>query len=104
MGFTKSVIHTIAQNELAKVFKALSHPARIAIMEYISENPGCICTDLVQTMELAQSTISQHLNELKAANLLEGEIRGKKMCYTINLDKWYGTKQLINDYFISTSK
>ncbi|ETN94294.1 DNA-binding transcriptional regulator, ArsR family [Zhouia amylolytica] len=104
MGFTKRVIHTIEQNELAKVFKALSHPARVAIMEFISENPGCICAEMVQDMELAQSTISQHLNELKAADLLEGEVKGKKMCYTINFDKWYETKQAINDYFMRTSK
>lgn len=103
MGFTKSVIHTIQQNELSKVFKALSHPARIAMMEYIGMNPGCICADLVEEMDLAQSTISQHLNELKIAELINGEIKGKKMCYTIDLDKWFEAKESINIYFNRTT-
>ena len=104
MGTTKITAHTIEQNQLAKIFKALAHPARIAILQYISEQPNCICNDLVNEMDLAQATISQHLVELKKAGLIKGEITGKKLCYCIDVDKWYETKQLINTFFIETQK
>jgi len=87
MGITKSHIFNLRQNQLANVFKVLSNPARIAILEYISKQNACICNDIVNEIGLAQPTISQHLKELKSTHLIKGEIEGKKLCYCINLEK-----------------
>ena len=88
MGITKTQIFDKKQNELATIFKVLANPARIAILQYISNQKACICNDIVEEIGLAQPTISQHLKELKSINLIEGEISGKKVCYCINLKKW----------------
>ena len=67
MGITKSEIFTGKQNKLANMLKALAHPARIAIVEYLFNSKSCICGDLVEELGLAQATVSQHLKELKTA-------------------------------------
>ena len=69
---------------LAQLAKALSHPARIAILRTLTEKNKCICGEIVDTLPLAQSTVSQHLKELKKAQLIVGEIEGPKSCYCIN--------------------
>ncbi len=83
MGTTKSHVFTERQNQLAKVAKALGHPARIAILDLLKQR-DCICGDIVEELDLSQSTISQHLKELKEAGLIRGEIDGPKTCYCIN--------------------
>lgn len=102
MGTTKLFAHSLRQNRIAKLYKALGHPARIAILEYISKHPNCTCTNIVSDIELAQATISQHLNELKRAGFINGTARGKKMYYYINIDKWYETNQISNNFFQNT--
>lgn len=84
MGITKSDFFTDEQNELAQMFKALAHPARIAIVDYLLSVDFCICGDIVNELPLAQPTISQHLKELKNANIIQGTIEGKSICYCIN--------------------
>ncbi len=69
---------------LAELAKALSHPARIEILRTLAEKNKCICGEIVETLPLAQSTVSQHLRELKKAQLIVGEIEGPKSCYCIN--------------------
>ena len=68
MGTTKTQIFTAEQNELAIILKVLANPARIAILQYISNQSACICNDIVEEIGLAQPTISQHLKELKKVN------------------------------------
>ncbi len=102
MGVTKTQIFTARQNELALIFRVLANPARIAILEYISNQTACICNDIVDEIGLAQPTISQHLKELKNMGLIEGEIEGKKICYCINLDKWKKVQQQLNTFFNQT--
>ena len=99
MGTTKTHIFSARHNELAKVAKVMAHPARIAILEYISKQEGCICTDLVEEIGLAQPTISQHLSEIKKVGLLEGTFEGKNLCYCINREKWSELQQLFNAFF-----
>lgn len=70
--------------QLAELAKALSHPARIAILQTLAEKQMCICGEIVEVLPLAQATVSQHLKELKAAGLIKGEIEGKKSCYCID--------------------
>ena len=102
MGTTKTQIFNAKQNQLATILKVLAHPARIAILEYISNQKACICNDMVEEIGLAQPTISQHLKELKSIDLVKGEIEGKKMCYCINLKKWKEVQGLLNSFFDTT--
>ncbi|MFT4832350.1 MAG: ArsR family transcriptional regulator [Psychroserpens sp.] len=102
MGTTKTQIFNTAQNELATIFKVLSNPARIAIIQYISQQQSCICNDIVEEIGLAQPTISQHLKELKSIGLLKGKIEGKTVCYCIDLKKWNEIQSQLNSFFNTT--
>ncbi len=102
MGITKTQIFTERQNDLAQFFKVLGHPARVAILQYISNQNACICNDLVEEIGLAQATISQHLKELKSIGLLNGEIEGKSMCYCINVERWTAIQNQLNLFFNTT--
>ncbi len=84
MGATKADHFTENQNKLATLAKALGHPARIAIIEYLLKVNTCICGDIVNELPLAQPTVSQHLKELKNAGLIKGNIEGNSICYCIS--------------------
>ena len=84
MGVSKTEHFTEKQNDLAKLAKALAHPARIAILDYLSSVDTCICGDIVKEVQLAQPTVSQHLKELKNAGLIKGSIEGNSVCYCID--------------------
>lgn len=84
MGTTKTDSFTDKQNELAILAKALGHPARIAIIEFLLKVDTCICGDIVNELPLAQPTVSQHLKELKNAGLIKGNFEGATICYCIN--------------------
>jgi ArsR family transcriptional regulator, arsenate/arsenite/antimonite-responsive transcriptional repressor len=86
MGASKTESFTEKQNELATLFKALSHPARVAIIEYLLTVDTCICGDIVNELPLAQPTVSQHLKELKNANIIKGSIEGTAICYCLNTE------------------
>ena len=100
MGASKSSSFSEKHNELASLFKALSHPARIAIVEYFLSVDTCICGDIVNELPLAQPTISQHLKELKNANIIKGSIEGTAICYCINSE----TMVKIEGYFSLISR
>lgn len=102
MGITKSQMFSEQQNELAQFFKVLGHPARIAILQYISTQDACICNDIVEEIGLAQATISQHLKELKSIGLLQGEVEGKRLCYCINVERWNVLQVQLNTFFNTT--
>lgn len=84
MGLSKTTFFTDDQNALATLAKALGHPARIAILEFLLKTKSCICNDIVDELPLAQPTVSQHLRELKDAGLIQGNIEGRGICYCIN--------------------
>lgn len=84
MGATKTDFYTEQQNELSILTKALGHPARIAIIEYLLKVNSCICGEIVNELSLAQPTISQHLKELKNAGLIKGSVEGNTICYCID--------------------
>ncbi len=84
MGLTKTDLFTENQNEIAMLAKAIAHPARVAIIEYLLKVNACICNDIVNELPLAQPTISQHLKELKNAGIIKGNIEGNAICYCIN--------------------
>ena len=99
MGATKSDIFTKDQNEIALIAKAIGHPARIAILQYLLKKNACVCGDIVDEIGLAQATVSQHLKELKQAGLIKGDIDGRKVCYCIDNSKWDIVKDLLFQFF-----
>lgn len=78
---------------MAELAKAFSHPARIAILQELIQQKTCICGDLVEVLPLSQSTVSQHLKELRAVGIITGEIEGPKTCYCINPEVWQEAQQ-----------
>jgi ArsR family transcriptional regulator, arsenate/arsenite/antimonite-responsive transcriptional repressor len=98
MAINKKLEFDPLDQKLAEFAKALSHPARIAILRTLSNRGTCICGELVEVLPLAQSTVSQHLKELKAAGLIRGEIEGPKSCYCIDwnaFDEVWGSLQAL---------
>ncbi len=85
--------------QLARLAKALGHPARIRILNYLDNQNCCYTGDLVDVLPLAQSTISQHLKELKSAGLIQGEVNPPKIKYCINQKNWKIAIALFNDFF-----
>ncbi len=84
MGATKTEHFTDKQNSIAVLLKALAHPARVAIVEYLMKTDSCICGDIVNVLPLSQPTVSQHLKELKNAGLIKGSVEGNAICYCID--------------------
>lgn len=99
MGATKSDQFSENHNAIASLAKALSHPARVAIMEYLMKVNTCICGDIVNELPLAQPTVSQHLKELKNAGFIKGSVEGTAICYCINED----TVAILQNYFSNIS-
>ena len=101
MGLSKTEEFTLKQNKIARYMKALGHPARIAILEVLIKRQACICGDIVENLPLSQSTVSQHLKELKEAGLIKGEIEGVKVCYCIDEKEWENVKSTFSSFFDS---
>jgi len=101
MGLSKTEEFTKAQNDLALIAKALGHPARIAILQFLIRSQSCVCSDIVAELPLAQSTVSQHLKELKRIGLIKGDIDGPNVCYCIDAKAWAKARKSLNDLFIS---
>ena len=101
MGLTKTEEFTSRDNKLANYAKALAHPARIAILKLLIQKKSCMCGDIVDELPLSQSTVSQHLKELKNAGLLKGEIDGVKVCYCIDEKNWAQAKKMLGELFDS---
>jgi DNA-binding transcriptional ArsR family regulator len=99
MGITKSDLFKKRQNRLAALAKAFDHPARVAILEYLLANHTCITNDLVNELPLSQSTISQHLKELKQIGIIKGEVEGPKLNYCIDEDVWEETRDVFINFF-----
>lgn len=81
---------------LAALCKALGHPARVAILKHLLQVNSCICGEIVNILPLAQSTVSQHLKQLKEAGLIRGEIEGPHICYCADKDRLAQLKTLIS--------
>jgi ArsR family transcriptional regulator, arsenate/arsenite/antimonite-responsive transcriptional repressor len=99
MGATKTEHFTDKQNQIATLAKALGHPARVAIIEYLMSVSTCICGDIVNVLPLAQPTVSQHLKELKNAGLIKGNVEGNAICYCIDEN----ALETLQNYFAAVS-
>lgn len=84
---------------LAKFAKALSHPTRIAIIQYLENQSCCFTGDLVDVLPISQSTVSQHLKELKNAGLIQGELNPPRIKYCIDQENWGIAKDLFQKFF-----
>jgi ArsR family transcriptional regulator len=94
MGTTKTKSYSDDTNSLAKILKALGHPARLEILNLLVNNPNSTCTFFVNNMILAQSTISKHLSDLKVAKIIDGNNKGNSTTYKINKE----TIKIISTY------
>lgn len=97
---TKPKDFTDSQHEISHTIKALGHPARVAIIEYLLSVETCICGDIVDVLPLAQPTVSRHLKELKNAKLIKGTIEGNTICYCIDEN----TIEELQKYFTNISE
>ena len=84
MAQAKTEEFTAKQNKAATMLKALGHPARIAIVEYLIKCDSCVCGDIVDRLPLAQATVSQHLKALKEAGIIQGTVEGTSVCYCMD--------------------
>ncbi len=96
MGISKTEEFTVKENKIAMYAKALAHPARVAILQLLLKKQSCICGDIVEELPLSQSTVSQHLKELKSAGLIKGDIEGVKTCYCIDEKEWAQAKHYLS--------
>ncbi len=88
--------YTDDQQRLARIAKALGHPVRVYIMDFLSKQACCYSGDLSELLPIAKSTLSQHLKELKDAGLIQGEIETPKIRYCLNKENWEEAKSLFN--------
>jgi predicted transcriptional regulator len=96
---SKELDYSEAADETALYAKALAHPARIVILKHLSSQDCCYTGDLLQVLPLAQSTISQHLKELKDAGLIQGEVHLPKVKYCIHPQNWQKARRYFDELF-----
>ena len=101
MAIHKKESFTQKEQDMAAFAKAVSHPARIAILKVLAQRNECICGEIVDVLPLAQSTVSQHLKELKNAGLIDGNVDGPRSCYCIN---WKSIEKFIGDFSLLFDK
>ncbi len=101
MAYNKKEEFTAQEIRVAEIGKALSHPARVAIINLLLKRQACICGDIVEELPLSQSTVSQHLKELKNAGLIKGEIDGPRVCYCIDPKVWAEARKYFGIFFES---
>lgn len=100
MKRTTNTINYLAETEqLARFAKALGHPTRLKILNHLENQSCCFTGDLMEVIPLAQSTISQHLKELKDAGLIKGEVNPPKIKYCIHQENWEKAKKLFSNFF-----
>ncbi len=104
MAVNKKLFFKKEEIRIADFAKAISHPARISILKLLAQKKSCICGKIVEVIPLAQSTVSQHLNELKKAGLIKGTIDGKKSCYCIDWKRFNEMNNLFKVFFDELSR
>lgn len=103
MATPKAAAFRESEITLATYAKALAHPARVAILNMLSKKQICICGDIVEELPLSQSTVSQHLKELKLAGLISGEVNGACVCYYLNVDQVQKVRELFQQFLSELS-
>jgi len=103
MTYAKSAAFTAEQQQLARVAKALAHPARVAIIQLLASKQTCISGDIAAELPLSRTTVSQHLQELKALDLIRGEIDGLTVCYCLNTELLKQVHQQFIAFFLEAT-
>jgi len=98
MTHPKSIDYKVDEIALARYAKALGHPARVAIIKHLASMSDCCFTDILNELPIAQSTVSQHLKELKDSGLIQGNIEPPKVKYCINSENWKKAQELFHDF------
>ena len=91
--------YTLNQEQVARFAKAMGHPARIAILEFLAKQTECYFGDIHEELPIAKATVSQHLKELKEAGLIQGEVETPKVKYCINRENWQLANRLFGEFF-----
>lgn len=99
MTYAKLTEFTAEQQHLARMAKALAHPARVAIIQLLASKTTCISGDIAAELPLSRTTVSQHLQELKALDLIRGDIEGLTVCYCLNTELWQQVQQQFAAFF-----
>jgi len=95
---------TKEQEQLARFAKALGHPIRVAVLQMLSKQTCCYHGDMSEILPIAKSTLSQHLNELKDAGLIQGTVSLPNVKYCINKENWALAKKMFNELMIDVKK
>ncbi len=98
MLINKKNNYSDSQKQIALFAKAFGHPARVAILQHLFKIDTCVCGDLVDEIGLAQSTISQHLKELRHLGLIKGNVEGTSVCYCIDKGNWTEMKRIMSEF------
>jgi DNA-binding transcriptional ArsR family regulator len=99
MAFSKTELFSVELQNCSELYKALAHPARLAILKYLAQTPTCITGDIADELPLSRTTVNQHLKELKDAGLITGTVEGVRTCYCLNPEKVMELKR-VSDLFI----
>ena len=91
--------YSVKQEQVARFAKAMGHPARIAILQFLAKQTTCYFGDIHEELPIAKATVSQHLKELKDAGLIQGEVETPKVRYCINRENWQLAKSLFSEFF-----
>ncbi|MDF7811615.1 metalloregulator ArsR/SmtB family transcription factor [Hymenobacter sp. YC55] len=103
MTYAKTAAFTDEQQQLARIAKALAHPARVAIIQLLASKQTCISGDIAAELPLSRTTVFQHLQELKALDLIRGEIDGLTVCYCLNTDLLRQVQQQFTAFFLEAT-
>jgi ArsR family transcriptional regulator, arsenate/arsenite/antimonite-responsive transcriptional repressor len=103
MTYAKTTVFTDEQQLLARMAKALAHPARVAIIQLLASKTTCISGDIAAELPLSRTTVSQHLQELKALDLIRGEIDGLTVCYCLNTELLRQVQQQFSAFFLEAT-
>jgi ArsR family transcriptional regulator, arsenate/arsenite/antimonite-responsive transcriptional repressor len=99
MAYAKTDLFDPRLNATAVLFKALAHPARLAILKYLAETRVCITGDISDELPLSRTTVNQHLKELKNAGLIQGTVDGVRVNYCLNPDRIKELGEVANCFF-----
>ncbi len=95
MVVSKTELFTEELQEQANIFKALAHPARLQILQFLVETKTCISGDISEELPLSRTTVNQHLRELKDSGLIQGHVEGVKMNYCLDYEKVEAMKKIV---------
>ncbi len=98
MAYSKIELFSEEFQKRSELFKALGHPARLAILKYLADTKTCITGDIADELPLSRTTVNQHLKELKDAGLITGTTEGVKTCYCLNLEKIKELKEMSDSF------